>query len=94
MTAPDPTAQEIARLSKLVISYGVQIGALQAKSAALQAERDALAKAAERYRWLREANLDKDHYQISMVTIYTIEHAFDELDAAIDAAIEKGKANG
>lgn len=53
----------------------------------------ALAKLAEcerdakRYRVLREARLVKGRGQFSMVLIWGIEHAFNRLDAAIDAAM-------
>jgi hypothetical protein len=67
--------------------------------AALEAERDALAKDAERYRWLRLASLSKgDHDYYAKVDRWSVSvensgfgHSFhaDALDAAIDAAKEK-----
>ena len=56
---------------------------------ALLAERDALAKDAERYRWLRNPDQDVALVLDKMVSSGVYEYrAGDELDAAIDAAMQ------
>ena len=71
----------------------------EARIAELERERDALAKDAERYRWLRLASLSKgDHDYYAKVDRWSVSvensgfgHSFhaDALDAAIDAARKK-----
>ena len=64
----------------------------QAAIAALTAERDALRKDAERYRWLKHRDLPwsyTDHPKSMVVTRWRSGHSPDEIDAAIDAAMTK-----
>lgn len=51
-----------------------------------QAERDALKKDAERYRWLRDKVQPDEYYEMGVILE---EGGVDELDTAIDAAIER-----
>ena len=81
------------------IGTGCKADSLMERIAALEAELDALAKDAERYRWLRLASLSKgDHDYYAKVDRWSVSvensgfgHSFhaDALDAAIDAAREK-----
>jgi hypothetical protein len=59
--------------------------------AALEAEIDRVCKDAERYQWLRERDLPwshKSYPQSMVVTRWSSGHSPDEIDAAIDAAMQ------
>ena len=79
---------EVERLRKLEQeqdSLREDVDALQSVAAALMAERDALAKDAARYRWLRDGGL----YLVGFDSTGAV--SLSVLDSAIDAAMAEGE---
>lgn len=68
---------------------------LEARCAELEKENEALRKDAERYRWLRDKSVPPHNFYIAVPDeFHGVSYKPQEVDAAIDAAIEKGRSCG